>query len=403
MINFNQFEIVSLVEFNLIKRVNHHTSLEFKAIINDKERESYLSKVDSKLEVSYDSDSIFAGYIYEVAISFLKHSTLLNVKAFSYSKKSDIQKHSKVFQDTKQKIKDIIAKLEMDNVVCEILDSSLKDKILKEPIVQYRETDFQFIQRLLFDEGVVLVVDDISNSSQKLFLGKREYLEHKLKKNQEYTVTKSSEQESIKLDIKYPQNYSVGDYIKSNSDKYWIISSISTLKNQILHTHVEAIKEDILTYPRSSIYPVTLRAKIVNNSDDEKKGRVQVEFVDIDDIFSQNRHWFSIDTPLTATGRGFFFIPSKGDMILVTFHNEHIQSISTTLRLDGSDYYKNPQEIFLVYSEEMMLKMGDENIEIKNSGSTIQIKKDEINIKTKKSNIDMTEDISIKGSKIKLN
>ena len=90
-------------------------------------------------------------------------------------------------------------------------------------------------------------------------------------------------------------------------------------------------------------------------------------------------------------------------MILITFYNEHIRSVSTTLRLDGVDYYKNPQEIFLVYSKEMMLKMDDENIEIKNSDATIQIKKDEINIKTKNSNIDMTEDISIKGSKIKLN
>jgi len=405
MIQFNLFEVISLIKFNLVKELNSHTLLELVAIISEQDRDYYLSLIDNHLEVSYENNILFGGYIDEISVSTLPHNTILYLKAFSYSKKIDTIRRSRVFQKSQYTLEDILSILKTDYINFITLDSELKSKTFKYPSIQYKETDFQFIKRLLFSNGKVLVIDDISTAPQKIFLGKREYLEHNIEDNREFTITKTLNQESIEIAIKYPKsNYSIGDYLKLNSSRYWVISSISKLENEILTTYIKAIKKDIKTEMEASIYPITLKAKISDNDDKDKMGRVKVEFLDIEDPFSNDGYWFQIANSLISKDRGVFFIPSIGESVLVTLYEESSSIITSIILEGGVEFYKNRDDLYLVHSKNRLIDMSDDKIELKRSDSIIWLKEKLITIKMKDSSIDMKENsIEIKAKEIKLN
>jgi uncharacterized protein involved in type VI secretion and phage assembly len=66
----------------------------------------------------------------------------------------------------------------------------------------------------------------------------------------------------------------------------------------------------------------TYLAEVVSVKDDKKQGRVQVRLLGFDGVGAQNAAiWARVAVPFAGKARGAFFIPSKGDEVVVNFVN----------------------------------------------------------------------------------
>ena len=86
--------------------------------------------------------------------------------------------------------------------------------------------------------------------------------------------------------------------------------------------HFEAVTADT-EHPPSSDFSVAPRAVeqrglVVDNADPEGLGRVKVQFP-WQKQTSQSTPWIKMSTPYGGSGRGFYFIPEKGEEVLVGF------------------------------------------------------------------------------------
>lgn len=61
-------------------------------------------------------------------------------------------------------------------------------------------------------------------------------------------------------------------------------------------------------------------AEVVSVNDDKRHGRVQVRLLGFDGVGAQNAPiWARVAVPFAGAGRGAFFIPNKGDEVVVQF------------------------------------------------------------------------------------
>ena len=412
MLKIDSIDFIKLLAFNLTKSVGNHTVLLMNVEVIADKSDNYLTKIGETITVSYDEKDLFCGYITEINIKKKKHNTLLELKAFSFSSKNDIIKHTRVFQNREQKYDDIIKCLELDSIIPNILDSSIENKVINYPIIQYNETNYQFLKRIFTDEGVKVINDELSNTEQQLWIGTRKGRIHKLDEHNEYSIKVNSNINSISLIIKYSIDYSVGDMIEINSKTYWVEEIRIYLKNAVLYAQIDAIEDNeekkITNKDEVSIYPITLKAKVIDNVDLDNKGRIQVEFIDneVEDCFNENRYWFLVGSPYTTNDIGFFTIPPKDEIVLVNFYDYNFAIVSTNIRNNQNDVFQNPNELYLKneYNKELNLKeqelnlISSENIFFRMTEKYIEIRNEQTSIKLNKDNIKL----NIDGSTIKI-
>ncbi len=416
MLKISNIEYIGLKKFELIKEVGEHSFCSFRVFIDSGKFDECISKLNSDIEIKYNDDIIFNGYIYELELENIKNHLYLKIKAYSHSKKEDIIPYTRVFQDTKKTYKDILNDLKLKPVKGIILDSSVENKVIKLPVIQFEETNYQFLKRIFSNENTEVINDDISNNNQRIFFGKRENQSHDIKEYSNYSIKRNSENFMFMLTLPFNVLFSIGDFIKIEKKKYWIIKNKTLLRNGILYSEIEAteFKKYKINKIKFKVLPELFKAKVIVNKDDKNLARIQVEFdkKQIEDINkAKNRYWFTVNTPYATKDVGFHFIPAVNDSVLINLANFNVVS---AIRENSNGVFTNPQEQYirnefkkefnlkekelnLISHDKISLKMTEEFIELKNGNSLIKIEKNNIIIKVDGG------DVNIKGSKVKIN
>lgn len=156
-----RFRILSIRKCSIYASYNSHTKASVTAIVEgDKARNRICDVLEDKIEIlSKDNDTaieqiLFSGTIECVELVEEGGYAVLIINAISHTWKMDIQKRSRSFQNTS------ITYREMAQAVTQEYGASLiwnvSDKPLEHPIIQYKETDYQFLQRICshLQEGI---------------------------------------------------------------------------------------------------------------------------------------------------------------------------------------------------------------------------------------------------------
>lgn len=452
-ITVEKFEKAIVSSLEMTQNVNEHTRLKLELVFSGEEREMYVEKVciDSNLILKLKDEKIFAGIVTEFEVSYLSDICKVQIKALSLTYKLDIEKKFRSFQDTTLSYNKIIAEVLKEYEEATFIDNATSFIINEFPLIQYNETDFEFIKRIASKFNCTLQAH-LRDSKISFYIGnsdkeKKEIISHNytMKKNfEKYSRLKNTIPGMIKDDFIYYEIesndlYDLGSKVTFLGEEYYVCKAIikydkSLITNMVTLSTKKGFKIDEIF--NEDIIGLSLDGKVL----DIKKDMVKVH-LDIDkkqDI--EKAYWYPFATMYASKKEtGFYFMPEKGDRVRL-YHsdsNEKNATIISSPRTEKNNRMKNPDVKYLrsASGKEVRLRPGGIDIiskdgkvfmTLNDDGSVylnsdqaisltaenkIDIKSkiikitatDNISIKSKDSAIDVDEMVNIKGSGVKLN
>lgn len=339
-----------VVEGNL----GNHTTLHLEALIEEEDKifdkqdenqpiEVYIKQNDKK-------ETIFCGIITKSRVTIQSQMKYLQLTAKSYSYLLDIHKHSRSFQDITMTysvlIKKVLAPYGAKIAV------GFEDQVIGELIVQYKETDWEFLTRVLSQVEATLT-PEAQQPGILLYAGVPKLENHKIdykvlqiKKDLDtYYYLKANEQKVN--DIYYMKYWIESTQMQKIFDRIAVASQWFTVRSYTYVFNRSDMKavyqlQKALGMKRKKRYPmhligVALEGTIIGID----KSKVQVH-LEIDEVSNKQRSfWFPYSTlSASSDGSGWYCMPEKGDFVRVYFPSKYINE---AIALSAVSKYKAPK------------------------------------------------------------
>lgn len=148
------YKVEKILDIQIQHKINEHSTLYIRALLSDDVKDNYIkeciqgSKVGLKLRNSEKNDVLFYGMVKDIELEVVQGSYYMILYAVSYSYLLDVEKKNRSFQN-KQK-----TYVSLENEIMEVYSKAMisdvasKKKELGKFIVQYQETDWEFLKRL---------------------------------------------------------------------------------------------------------------------------------------------------------------------------------------------------------------------------------------------------------------
>ncbi|MCL2323704.1 MAG: contractile injection system protein, VgrG/Pvc8 family, partial [Oscillospiraceae bacterium] len=167
------FNVYSVLDYRLVEQNDKHTRLFLSCIIPDEEKDKLVEDTKATASVKVmdkDLNYIFQGTVSN--IKFKKHGEnySMDLEVVSYSKQLDLKLKSRSFMDLNLTYEDIIKEVLKDYPKADYLDKATNGKKIDDILVQYKETDFDFLIRIASHFNAPLIVDAKDNSP-RVYIG----------------------------------------------------------------------------------------------------------------------------------------------------------------------------------------------------------------------------------------
>lgn len=148
----NGFEgVLRIEDFSLRKSRGRHGVCTFTAIINGGDCGKYMDKVGETIGVMINDGRrpIFWGEIVELELEQTFMRTAIDVTAIALTRRLDEEQHNRIFQNPDKTFGDVLNASRLSIKNCGLkLDGKFASEKFAPLILQYRETNFEFINRL---------------------------------------------------------------------------------------------------------------------------------------------------------------------------------------------------------------------------------------------------------------
>lgn len=251
-----------LESFLIEKRINEHTSLKFRKQIKSKQKDDFYEIQNTKADIEviyqefspFTKDVIFKGLVVNLIVTDIDRKVCIDVEAASYTYLMDIDCRYRFFQDSKLLYTDMINEIieRYDQAVANI-HLNFTNKSIEQYLIQYEETDWQYLKRIasrsnegvvadslssspkfwfgIPDEHVIKVLDDETYhffSAQKDLFKYRDYTANHIKKEENKSIVES---DFVYLELKTKSLLNIGDVIefKNNGIKLYVQQATALL------------------------------------------------------------------------------------------------------------------------------------------------------------------------------
>lgn len=459
------YELNELYELKIVKRLNEHTRVSFTGVIPPDKKDSYINdtEVETKIEINQVDESgqskpLFNGIVTQVQVKTVRDIYYLQVEAVSATYNLDIQVKSRSFQNIEQPYTDLINQVISEYSGAQVNDSASNNAKTNELIVQYLETDWQFIKRLASHFCAPLIPASTYQGIKFYFglpdgavKGELDNFHYSVKKKlADYrNFTENYHQDLVETDFVYydletDQVFDLGDIITFKSHKLYVYEVVTLMQNGILKHHYLLAPQGGLS--QNPIYNrrlvgASIQGQVIEVSKDNI--RVQLE-VDSEQAVNE-AYWFPYSSVYTAEGNsGWYCMPELNDYVRVYFpdHEEKNAVAISSVRKDTAEgttnkvgdpdikYFRTksgkelmfaPGEVLLsakdgeifirlkdddgiqIYSKRGIQLIAKEDFSIESQKKVVVSAQETINLTCKSSNIKMDGATTIKGSKVKSN
>lgn len=332
------YDLEYIKELKINSIVNEHAVLNFTGILKNelKDEDIYKTTENKMVEVFYDEDTkktIFYGVVTNVEIAVNEDVYLLKVEAKSMSYLMDIKIKSRTFQDKSMAIQNIVDYI-MKDYSNYNYEFNINDEPSGELLVQYEETDWEFIKRIAskYNAGLFSNMDK-NNINFKFGLYSKEesekcsILQNEMYKSlDEYDYMKqnflqdANETDYLTCNIKTYDVLNIGKCINLMGQNFYIYEGEYEIVDSILVNRYKLRVENGIRQKRNyntKIVGTSINGKIINVKNDV----VQIHF-DIDDKYSgkSDVYWFRFSTISASTdGSGWYYMPEVNDAVMAYF------------------------------------------------------------------------------------
>ncbi|AZO95803.1 contractile injection system protein, VgrG/Pvc8 family [Halocella sp. SP3-1] len=426
------FEFAILNKFKISREIYQHSVLEVQGVIKKENRHKYYQYLreqeDPTITVTYDNDDrkiLFKGIIEEFGLGTKENQThYLRIKAFSYSKLLARRRRNRVFQNMGTSYQEVFDKIKSQNPEFHIdfADTSVASTpLINEDypvVIQYKESEWDFIKRLATYVNQILIVDDTKDNQEIINIqaGPHNNVAQELnniaggegrktgRKNTKYKYYRIKEHEHYRSDnifqIGKKVNYRVSSKTKETLELI-IIKNLIYLKNQRLCSDLIMVKEEDIKLVKEirekRIEGRSFRAEIVKVNN---KYQAKVRFIDLEDDFQEDKaHWFPIDRIYTNA----FIAPEIGDIVDIYFkaRNEKYASVGKATRDEKREINHDPADKMIKTPGGYQIRLNNQSVlfAAPKMSSKVELKEKEINLESNGSSIKMAENIKLKADK----
>ncbi len=354
------FEIQSLQDVRIVKKVNEHARLFVTGIIPEEKSDRYIEMATSEDTVALNlvengalTKTLFKGLVDSVSVNFVHGVYHLELEAVSHTQRMDGQRKLRSFQNKKMSYASLLDEITKDYPGSDYLDHASNGAPLGTIAIQYQETDWEFLKRLASRFGSILVAEAVADKPKFWFglpegrtaqLTDASYtISKRLSPYMETTengyVTGMSENDFLTYEVESGQVLQLGDRVNYQGKELVVAGSTTRIDHALLiHTYQLMPEAGIRQNPirNDDICGAALEGKII----DIQKDTVKIH-LDIDPKQPKaEASWFPYATVYSAEGNsGFHCMPQMGDSVKLYFSTpdeEGAMAVSSVRKGGGS-------------------------------------------------------------------
>jgi len=451
---------IELLSYEGLVQVNEHGYVKLKGQMPFEKKQECLAAGKRQTWVNIaaiagdQEKSLFYGVITYMRMEVENETCTIQIELKTGSSLMDKEVSIRSFQNTSATYNDVLNTCNeaYSNHDCDKIMTEAKQKTIDQFLMQYKETDWNFIKRLASRVGTV-VVPEYKTSGIKYYFGLPNRRDSIIEGTCEYSVSCDMQEYSIKKakamsltqedTITYMwedrEIYELGQN-KSINGKTMYVWKIQTelRKNELYHTYFMKTKQGICMplQHNKEITGASLYATVI----DVEHERVQIQMEVDSNSNGSGACWFSFASVYSSDdGTGWYCMPEKGDRVRLHFPTYEEQDAyvvsayherNAKLRKDpeikfwrnkeGKEIQLAPSHILMTNNDGTYIQLSDEDgIEIVSEGSVmLQAKKGmsitsssgsielsaskKVRLRQGETEMNLSGDLNMQGARIKL-
>ncbi len=352
------YEVQTLHHLMLTQTVNDHARLTIKGFIPAEKKDSCMrhASTSDRIELFQKNKgqrirTLFKGQVTEMAVRMVRGVYQIELEAVSSTFTLDFKQKYRSFQHNKMTYQALLKKVLKDYSGADVIDTVSKATPLKQFILQYKETDWQFLQRMASHFRTVLI-PAVDADKPKFWFGLPEGRMEKLSvANYEILKDRSKflhsrhndidqpieERDTVTYVIESKKTLKLGDRVQLQGKELVVAKSIAQMKQGILTYEYHLLFKKGIRQDRRSI-PFLPGTAIEGKVLEVKKDQVRLHLSMDEAQKKEEATWFPLATPYTAEGHsGFYSPPEVGDHVHLAFptHREEAAIVRHSVRKGG--------------------------------------------------------------------
>lgn len=235
----SRFKFLSVIRCNIHAKYGEHTRVEIAGTVKGNETEKALLNVsEDKLEIIGQDDDGIERILFRGSIECVEQKqegsyAILTIQALSDTWKTDIERKNRSFQGLSITYKDVAEKVLQGSGVA--MSWNLPNKSLDYPLIQYRETDFCFLKRILSHlGGGITVADTEGKTSISAGLKKGSHVGRVELANKPYSTVFSKNKRVLGYKIEDMGFVRVGDVLSIQGRAYYVMETETSFLNSVM-------------------------------------------------------------------------------------------------------------------------------------------------------------------------
>ncbi|WP_313260164.1 phage baseplate assembly protein V [Lacrimispora sp.] len=358
------FEMISILDYVGIQEVNEHGIVKVKGLIRAENKEEYIRMAAGETWVqilAYDDNGnesiLFNGVLTDFSIQSAGNGCVMELILFTGTKLMDYKKHIKSFQKESYTYKQTVEICNESYSQSGVIMTEGKDSFLPGFVLQYEETDWEFLKRIASFHNTV-IVPTCKVKGERYFFGlpdRKVMIEFD---TEDYTVRQEAEEytrksagginigkaDAVSYIVDSREFFELGDKVSFQGMNLYVAKiQTSWLGNELSHKYYLKTKNGLKVIKSylDDIIGLSLFGTVIAVKDE----RVKVSIRDDENPQSGNR-WFSYSTVYSSPdGAGWYCMPETGDTVRLYFPSEdetNAYVISAFQENQGDGIRRNP-------------------------------------------------------------
>lgn len=358
--NLHDIKVVGLEASNILYcriegKLGEHSSMELCAVLENREDFLYEMPSYQPVELQADGDDgtivLFSGVVTELNVEISSEVSIVRIKGKSYSWLMDLTKKSRSFQDTQMGCTAFLNSVMADYPGSSVFYAA-QDMPIGKLIVQYEETDWQFLKRVFSMAGMTVTPYEYQ-AGIKIYVGIPVLSQNRIpyqikainKDMESYYCLKANGRmvhasDFTRYQVSSQQLFRLFDTIEVNSLPFTVYSYVYDFSNQEMTGIYGLQMAQGLSVP--TVYPMHLIGVALTGTVVNVSGTAVQVALEIDKVSGNPAaFWFPYSTiSASPNGSGWYCMPEPGDDVRIYFPSKNEQE---AIALSAASNYPAPQ------------------------------------------------------------
>lgn len=331
-----------LCALKITQSVNNHAQAEFVCQMPVDQGEEFVNRANGNTMLTIKTSAkgqhpvLFCGTVASAGIDKTGGYGLVSVILLSTSHRLDLKQENKTFQNTSMTFGDIMNKVIDGNGMVNV---TVTDKPIGNFILQYQETDWNFIRRMA-SQLQAPVFPNVHTAKPEISVGVPQGRGTVTLTKVEYNGAAGMSNGSASMSVTALEYCYLGEKINVNGTTSTVSSAVSVFSDARLVTTYGLGKQE--SFVQTPFFNQKSSGRMFLGEVQAVKGdKVQVHFTEIDSSYDGGgTQWFPYSTAYASSdGSGFYCMPEVGDTVRVFMPSNNEKDAFASGSVN-----KNPQE-----------------------------------------------------------